>query len=104
MTATRASHAAVVVEEHVQFSFEELCSACSADPSTLQALILEGLLEPRGNRPADWHFEGSALPRALMALRLARDLRLSTDATVLVVDLLEEIGALRARLHRAGLI
>ena len=104
MAHTRSSHAAVIVEEHVKFSFEDLCSACGTDPSALQALIEEGLLQPLGSNPADWHFEGSALPRALTALRLARDLRLSADATVLVVDLLQEIGALRARLHRAGLI
>jgi len=91
----------VIVEEHVRFSFGDLCSACQAEPSILQALVEEGLLQPNGSSPDDWVFEGSALPRAQTALRLARDLRLSPDATVLVVDLLEEIRALRARL-RAG--
>jgi len=103
MADVRSSYAAVVVEESVQFSFDDLCSACGADPSTLQALIEEGLLQPRGGSPGDWSFEGSALQRAMTALRLARDLQLSADATVLVVELLEEIGTLRARLQRAGL-
>lgn len=92
----------VIVEEHVQFSFGDLCSACQADPTILQALVEEGLLQPSGSSPDDWTFEGGALQRALTALRLARDLSLSADATVLVVDLLEEIRALRARLRRGG--
>ena len=93
----------VVVEEHMRFSFAELCSACAAEPSLLRELVDEGLLQPHGSNPDQWQFEGSALARARAALRLARDLHLSADATVLVTDLLLEINALRARLHRAGL-
>ena len=92
----------VIVEEQVRFSFVALCSACQAEPSILRELVEEGLLQPSGSSPVDWTFEGSALPRALTALRLARDLRLSADATVLVVDLLEEVRALRARLRHTG--
>jgi chaperone modulatory protein CbpM len=92
----------VIVEEHVRFSFGDLCSACQAEPPILQALVEEGLLQPSGSSPDDWIFEGSTLPRARTALRLARDLRLSADATVLVVDLLEQIRVLRARLRHAG--
>jgi chaperone modulatory protein CbpM len=99
----RPASSTVIIEEQIRLSFADLCSACGADPSTLRGLIDEGLLQPAGSEPDEWHCEGRALPRALTALRLARDLHLSADATVLVVDLLEEISALRARLHRAGL-
>ncbi len=43
------------------------------------------------------------LRRAHAALRLAHDLELSPAATALVLDLLDEIEALRSRLRRAGL-
>ena len=66
-------------------------------------LVEEGLLQPAGAGPADWQFDGRALPRARTAVRLAGDLRLSVGATVLVVELLDEIQTLRARFHRAGL-
>jgi chaperone modulatory protein CbpM len=94
---------AVVVEQDLRFTLADLCRACAADPSTIIALVEEGLLQPDGTGPANWQFDGRALPRARTAVRLAADLRLSVEATVLAVELLDEIQTLRARLRRAGL-
>ncbi len=92
---------AVVVEEQVEFTLEALCHACGAEPPQIHALIAEGLLQPAGHPPDTWRFQGSALPRARKALRLARDLELPLPAVALVMDLLAEIDGLRARLRHA---
>jgi chaperone modulatory protein CbpM len=42
------------------------------------------------------------LRRARTALRLARDLELSAASAALVLDLLDQIDTLQARLRRAG--
>ena len=97
-----SSTLAVFVEQEVEFSLLELCRACGADSGQLLLLVEEGVLTPRGDAPHQWRFEGSALPRARAALRLGRDLELSPGATALVLDLLDEICALKARLRRTA--
>lgn len=101
-TNRTAAHA-VLVEDDVQFTFDELCRTCRADGEQLRALIHEGVLTPSGEDSQQWRFAGTALRRTRVALRLTRDLQLSADAAALVLDLLDEIDALKARLHRAGI-
>jgi chaperone modulatory protein CbpM len=91
---------AVIVESDLQFSLPELCRACGVDAALLEALVHEGALTPLGDAPAHWRFAGTMLARARMASRLSRDLELSASGTALVLDLLDEIGALRAQLQR----
>jgi chaperone modulatory protein CbpM len=93
---------AVLVDETTQFSLAELCRACQADSAQLVALVDEGVLQPSGEQRDEWRFSGSALQRARAALRLSRDLDLNVSGTALVLDLLDQIAALRAKLHRAG--
>ena len=92
----------VVVEEEVQFTLVELSRACRADVEQLVALVVEGVLTPSGDAAPRWRFSGATLRRARVALRLAHDLELSADSTALVLDLLDEIEALRSRLRRLG--
>ncbi len=94
---------AVVVEEEVVFTLADLGRACGGDEAELLALVHEGVLEPVGGAPAEWRFSGPSLQRARTALRLARDLDLGAPGTALVLELLAEVDALRARLRRAGL-
>ena len=91
---------AEVVEEVVEFTLVELSQACNATPAQLAALVAEGVLEPVGETGEDWRFAGSTLRRARLALRLARDLELNPPALALVLDMLDEITSLRARLAR----
>ncbi len=99
----------MIVEETMHFSFTELCQACWPNPSApddeswLLALVDEGVLQPTGQGPQDWVFEGSALRTARSALRLGRDLELNPQGVALVLDLLAQNELLRARLRRAGL-
>ena len=97
-----SSTVSVLVEQEVEFSLLELCRACSTDSGQLMLLVEEGVLTPRGDAPHEWRFEGSALRRARAALRLGRDLELTPAATALVLDLLDEIDTLKARLRRTA--
>ncbi len=92
----------VVVEEEVRFTLVELCRASQAERELLIAWVDEGVLNPSGAAPQEWRFDGSELRRARAALRLTRDLELSPAGAALVLDLLDQIDALRARLKRAG--
>jgi len=92
----------VIVEETVQFTLLDLCRACRAERQQLIALVDEGVLQPIGDAPENWLFAGPSLRRARAALRVARDLELNLAGVALVLDLLDEIDALRARLQQLG--
>lgn len=91
-----------VVEEEVRFTLVELCQACSAKEEHVLAWVFEGVLQPVGKSPQDWRFGGESLRRARLALTLSRDLEINPPGVALVLDLLDEIAALRARLQRGG--
>lgn len=92
----------VLVEEEVQFTLDELCRLCGANSEQLVALVDEGVLVTSGDDPQAWRFGGASLPRARAALRLTRDLELNAAGAALVLDLLDEIEALRSQLRRLG--
>ena len=92
----------VLVEEQLEFTLSDLSRACRVERQRLVALVEAGVLEPVGVRPDDWRFEGASLRRARTALRLARDFELDPSATALVLDLLDEIAALRGPLRQQG--
>lgn len=91
-----------VVEEEIHLTLVELCQACRAPEEQVTVWVLEGVLEPSGERPQDWRFTGQSLRRARLALRLTRDLEINPAGVALALDLLDEIAALKARLQRAG--
>jgi chaperone modulatory protein CbpM len=91
---------AVIVETELQFSLAELCRACGVEAALLEALVHEGVLTPQGDTPMQWRFEGSILPRARKAVRLSADLELGASGAALVLELLEEIDALKSELRR----
>jgi len=97
------AHDAIVVEEEIVFSLSDLCRAAGASPAQVLGLVDEGVLEPSGSAPQQWAFAGRSLRTTRAALRLNADLALGTAGAALVLELLEEIDALRARLRRAGL-
>lgn len=92
----------VIVEEHVHFTLPDLCRSCGVDREQLLELVHEGVLVPIGEEPARWQFSGSSLPRARMALRLARELEIGLAGVAVMMDLLDENATLRARLRQAG--
>jgi chaperone modulatory protein CbpM len=89
----------VLVEEDLEFTLVEISRACGADAEHLVALVVEGVLSPQGGAREQWRFRGADLARARTALRLMRDLDLNPPAVALVLELLDEIKALRSQLR-----
>ena len=101
-TIDRTVTPCVIVEEEVQFTLVELSRACRIEVEPLLELVMEGVLIPSGEDAEHWRFGGVTLKRARRAVRLTRDLELNAASTALVLDLLDEIDALRSRLRRLG--
>ncbi len=92
----------LVVEEELRLTLPELCQACRASEDHVIGWVVEGVLEPIGAAPQEWRFTGQSLRRARLALWLASDMEVNPPGVAIALDLLDEIAALQARLHRAG--
>ncbi len=90
----------LLLDEGCELSLAELSRACSMHAEWLLELVEEGILEPRGRGPLEWRFEAPALQRARMVRNLQRDLGVNLAGAALVVELMDEIDRLRARLRR----
>jgi chaperone modulatory protein CbpM len=87
-----------IVEEQSDISITEFCSICSLEERQVVELVQEGVITTTS---AQWRFNGDALRRARISLRLQRDLGVNPAGSALVLDLLEHIEALERRLsHR----
>lgn len=84
-------------------TLEELSRVCAVGPGWVIEHVREGLLVvAAGNEPAAWRFGSRELARARQMHRLERDFDAAPELAALVVDLIEELDDLRARLRRAG--
>lgn len=93
----------ILVTEQDALSLEEMVEACGAETAWVVELVEVGVLSPEGAGEAAWRFGALDLLRARRLARLARDFDASTEAAALILDLLDEIERLRARLRRAGI-
>ncbi|MEO8080765.1 MAG: chaperone modulator CbpM [Caldimonas sp.] len=91
-----------VVEDELELSLLELCRACDASLAEVRTWVVEGVIEPSAGAGDDRRFPGISLSRVRVARRLARDFEISASAVALVLDLLDRIAALEARLGREG--
>lgn len=85
----------LVVDEH-GLSLQELACACGVEPDWLQRRLDAGLLACRSGEGAGRRFASRELARARRLLALERDFDANPELAALVVDLLEEVRALRA--------
>ena len=88
-----------LLDEQVYVSVTEICQACSTRTEWVVDLVEEGILEPFGKDPGDWHFPSDSISRAHTARRLQRDLGINLAGVALALDLLAEVDALRSRLR-----
>ncbi len=91
-----------IVEAEVHLTLVELCRACGVHQEQVASWVVEGVLEPTGQMAQGWQFGGASLRRARLAQRLTQDLELNPAGAALVLDLLDEIEALKARIRRSG--
>lgn len=89
-----------ILEEQTGLSLADLCRACAAQADRIVELVNEGVLAPAGSSPETWHFSGTHLHRARVALRLENDLGVNLAGAALALELLDELDSLRARLRR----
>ena len=89
-----------LLDEQVHLSLTAISDACSTRTEWVIELVEEGILEPSGKEQSHWQFSGSSLSRAQTARRLQSDLAINLAGVALVLDLMEEIEALRNRLRR----
>ena len=89
-----------VLEEEVELTLAELCRACRLPAERVFELVEEGVVEPVGRDPVRWRFRGVSVRRVRCVLRFERDLGVNVAGAALALDLLEQIEAMRSRLHR----
>jgi chaperone modulatory protein CbpM len=92
----------IVPEEPTGLTLAEVCRACAVETGFIVELVEEGVLVPVGQEPQRWRFTYTHLHRVRTASHLQRDLGVNLAGAALALELLEEIEALRARLHVLG--
>ncbi|HEX5788618.1 MAG TPA: chaperone modulator CbpM [Woeseiaceae bacterium] len=90
----------IVIDERVELTTRDLCRACATSTEWVVELVHEGIVEVRGETLEEWRFSGAALARVIRARRLQRDLDLNLPGVALVLELMDEIEALRQQLRR----
>ncbi len=91
----------VIDDEHT-LSLGDLCRCCGVHADVIVTLVEEGIIEPRGETSGRWSFSAGSLRRAMVAMRLHRDLGVNFEGVALAIELLERIEALEARLRARG--
>ncbi|HQY28937.1 MAG TPA: chaperone modulator CbpM [Burkholderiaceae bacterium] len=89
------------VLDEVMLTLDELARACAVEPHWVQVHVEAGLLGCTGGTTAEWRFASAELARARRMAALERDFEANEALAALVVDLIEEVRRLRARLQAA---
>jgi chaperone modulatory protein CbpM len=90
-----------LLDEGCSLTLEQLCRACEADAALIAELVEEGILTPEGPAVESWTFSGTHLRHASIALRLQRDLGVNWPGVALVLQLMDELEALRQQTRSA---
>lgn len=87
-----------VLEDLTELTLVDLCRACAAEADLIIDLVDEGVLLPVGNAPEYWRFSGLHMQRAKVAVRLQRDLGVNLAGVALVLQLMDDMQALKRQL------
>jgi chaperone modulatory protein CbpM len=90
---------AEVVEHGTLLTFQELCVSCNVNPDWVAGLVEQGAIDAVGPTRQEWRFTTLSLIRVAKAKRLERDLGLNLPGIALVLDLLDRLDAMHARLR-----
>ncbi|SRR6056297_557184 len=99
MSPTEQLPIAELIAQDFDADLDEICRVCGLDSDELRRWIEEGVAEPRAAAAPSWQFSARQLRRVWVARRLRRDLEVDTRSLPLVLDLLEEVEALRRRVR-----
>jgi chaperone modulatory protein CbpM len=89
---------ASIFDDSVQLTLQELSRMCAVDERHIVEFVEEGVLTTVSVGPR-WHFNGGAVRRARLAMRLQRDLEINMAGVALALDLMEELEQLRRELR-----
>ena len=92
----------VCIDDEQALDIEAFAVACHSDVNFIHELMDEGLLAPVAPQPP-WRFDGVALARVRRIHRLQRDFDAPLHSVAVMLELLDQIDALRAQLRRVGL-
>ena len=88
--------------EDTWLTLEQVAAACGVESGWLTRHLEEGLFPHAESVAGVWRFSGAALMRARRMRQLERDFDAVPELAALMVDLLEEIDAMRVRLRCLG--
>ncbi|MCL4748253.1 MAG: MerR family transcriptional regulator [Burkholderiaceae bacterium] len=91
----------VWLEDEQALDLDAFAAACGFDVGFVRLLVDEGLLHPTVDQP-EWRFSGEALARARRIRRLQRAFEANLQSVAVMLELIDEVERLRARLRRAG--
>jgi len=90
------------VIDEAMLTLDELARACAVEPRWVELRVEAGLLTCATGATGPWRFASAQLVRARRLAALERDFDANEELAALVVDLIEEVQQLRARLKAAG--
>lgn len=100
MSTSEISGGIWLEDEHA-LDLDAFATACGFDAAFVRLLVDEGLLQPMADQPA-WRFGGQALARARRIHRLQRDFEANLQSVAVMLDLIDEVERLRARIRGLG--
>ncbi len=90
-------HSFEIVDEQAFIGLIEIVSYTNIERVRIIEMVEAGLLEPIGNAIEQWQFALRDVRRIRAAQRLVNDLGVNLASAALILDLIEERDALRAR-------
>ena len=83
-----------------ELTLAELCRATGLPKRKIITYVREGIVAPSGRDETEWRFSRLSVIETGRARRLERDFGLNSAGTALVIELLDQIRELEARLQR----
>lgn len=99
MSPSEQTPAAELIGQDLDADLNEICRVCGLEIDELRQWIEAGVAEPRAAGAPSWQFSARQLRRVWVARRLRRDLEVEAHSLPLVLDLIEEVEALRRRVR-----
>jgi chaperone modulatory protein CbpM len=95
-------HDIMIVADYSQsepLSLEELMELCQSSPNFIQALIDFGILEAHSLPVEERAFDVNELRRIKAVQRLQRDLEINMAGAAMVLDLIDQLEEMRAKIE-----
>lgn len=93
---------ATILDDKSLLSLMEFCQACHVEKEVIIEMVEQGIIEAKGKTMSEWHFNSAQLRRSRTALRLQHDLDVNIAGTAIILDLIEELQALRRKIRILG--